>query len=160
MPTAFRNLKLPTVTVDGDIDKLAALIRRDKIDPETLTELGVYLAREGKKLEALKDMDEAIREKLMEYYSQRKPEARETVKTSAGMVTYTEESEVDEIPDRDDLVAALSDEQLRASYQPNAAAIKALKVILPAKTFARLMKKKRVPARLAIRDTKGDFETL
>lgn len=160
MPIAFRNLKLPTVTVDGDLDKLAALIRRDKIDPETLTELGVYLAREGKKLEALKDMDEAIREKLMEYYSQRKPEARETVKTGAGMTTYTEESEVDEIPDRDDLVAALTDEQLRASYQPNAAAIKALKVILPAKTFERLMKKKRVPARLAIRDTKGDFETL
>lgn len=149
----FRDAQLPVVSIKGDPEPVIKALDRGKVPPETLADLAVYIARQKKRVEVLDDLDKAIRAAILAYYEKLQPEARDTVKSDAGMITYTAAGEKRELLDRDEAVKELTVDQIRASYNPD---MKALETILPRKVFERLTRVKRTEAKISVRDTGGE----
>ena len=150
----YEGMELPTVTVEIDgliCDKLT----RIKPPVEAMIEMVIYLNRQKDKLAALSDMDKKLREMIKAHYDTIKPDERETIRSGAGMATYSRPGETTTIADRDAAVEALTDEQIRISYKPD---VKALKTILKKAEFDRLTKTTPTPSRITIKDTKGEFD--
>lgn len=145
---------LPTVEVTGDLEALTALIKAGQLTPAALTEIVIYLGREATKADVFKDAENAARDALLAYYRTTPEEKRDTVRSRAGLTTYTAATEKDVPKDRDAIVAVLNPEQLRASYIPD---LKALQIMLKPDIYGRLMKREPVKDRISVRDLKGDF---
>lgn len=153
----LNGIDLPTVTV-ADHETLEAKIAREKFTPDQLVELAVYLKREREKVSVLDGIENTIKDKLLDYYEKMAPEHRESLRTSAGMATYTQGRETLKLRDRDATVRELTPEQLRVSYKPD---MKALETILPEDQFDKLVERSRSARGIVtVRDTRGEFEEL
>lgn len=158
MTRTLEEIPMPEVALSDDGKTLLAAIKARALSPEILTEVVIYCGREQAKVAAVLDeISAAARDRLVKYYAGLKKSERATVRTEAGMTTYSEEGFKRDLKDRDTTVAALTPEQLRATYKPD---MKALEVILKPAVFERLTKKVKVPAKISVRDSKGDFEEL
>jgi len=150
----YNGIPLPVVSVEID-DDLASCVKRAKMPVEGAIELVIYLQREKAKCDVLNEAIAEARAKVNAVYDSTKEDERETIRAGAGMATYSKPGEKVQLKDRDATVEALSNEQIRITYQPD---IKALKTILKKDEYDRLTETVATPSRIAIKDTKGEFE--
>lgn len=151
----LNGVALPVVAVP-DVKELLAMVQRDKLAPEQAIELAIYLKREAEKLDVFGPVMEECRKKIVAYYAALPAENRGTVTTRAARASYTKAAKTRVIKDRDETVAALTEEQLRISYIPD---VKALETILRKEDFQRLTQEvDGKKAGVSITDLKGEFE--
>ena len=154
---SLNGITLPVVTVT-EYEEAATAIRRGKFSPEQLVELAIYLKRIRDKVSVLDNIQAAVKEKIEAYYDKLAPDAREGIRTEAGMTTYAAPKETVSIRDRDETMESLTTEQIRASYKPD---VVALKIILKPDAFERLVKRSTAKKGIiSIRDSKGAFEEI